>query len=536
MKRYYISAFITATVIFTFNSLTVMADGVEVVRDIDKQSFTLSGISEPLSVIRAVVVSPGNEYSDLKGAENPFDIVKYQTEFDAGEDGSFTFEVELNSQSGVYTAYIAIGDTLSEVNLEYVNSEGYSDLIKALNVADDIKAFIDQNREGLGFFLSLYDEVNKDKVCDMIKKKMPLSENDIKECIDVFNSSVIAQAINEGKADGVKDYSDKLTILSENSEVGVWYSKVNPTDVDLKIKKDFNSIDEFYSALTEAVVLSVIKTPDGYLNVKKVISDFKKEIGISSQSKEDRIYKDLAGKSFDSYSELKSEYQKLLKKYSANGGGSSSGGGGGGGNSGTGTVKHPTVEKETLTPIPKKHFSDMDGALWASEACEFLAEKGILSGKSDGVFAPNDKITREEFVTIIARAFSLKKYTDNNSFSDLTENDWCYEYVLAANQNGVIQGVTENSFGKGMNITRQDMATILYRVIGLNGLNNDIQTNNVTFTDESEISDYAKEAVSYLASAGIINGMDDGSFCGRDNASRAQAAQMIYKVLKSMEG
>lgn len=535
MKRYYISAFITATVIFTFNSLTVMADGVEVVRDIDKQSFTLSGISEPLSVIRAVVVSPGNEYSDLKGAENPFDIVKYQTEFDAGEDGSFTFEVELNSQSGVYTAYIAIGDTLSEVNLEYVNPVGYSHVINALNGSADIEDYIAQNRNELGFFLSLYDEVNKEKVCDMIKNKMPLPENDIEKCIDIFNSSVIAEAINEGKADGVRDYSDKLIILSESSEVGKWYNKLKPTDVDSKLKKDFNNVNDFNSALTEAIVLSVIKTPDGYLNVKKVISDFKTEIGISSPSSDDRIYKDLAGKSFSSYSDLKAEYQKLLKKYSDSGSSNSSGGGGGG-NSGTGTVKHPTVEKETLTPIPKKHFSDMDGALWASEACEFLAEKGILSGKSDGVFAPNDKITREEFVTIIARAFSLKKYTDNNSFSDLTENDWCYEYVLAANQNGVIQGVTENSFGKGMNITRQDMATILYRVIGLNGLNNDIQTNNVTFTDESKISDYAKEAVSYLASAGIINGMDDGSFCGRDNASRAQAAQMIYKVLKSMEG
>ena len=214
MKRYYISAFITATVIFTFNSLTVMADGVEVVRDIDKQSFTLSGISEPLSVIRAVVVSPGNEYSDLKGAENPFDIVKYQTEFDAGEDGSFTFEVELNSQSGVYTAYIAIGDTLSEVNLEYVNPAGYSHVINALNGSADIEDYIAQNRNELGFFLSLYDEVNKEKVCDMIKNKMPLPENDIEKCIDIFNSSVIAEAINEGKADGVRDYSDKLIILS----------------------------------------------------------------------------------------------------------------------------------------------------------------------------------------------------------------------------------------------------------------------------------------------------------------------------------
>jgi len=353
----------------------------------------------------------------------------------------------------------------------------------------------------------------------------------------------VLTAVSEGKISGVKEYSDKLEILSGVSLTGEWYKTVNANDVDTKLKKGFNSIEEFNSSLCEAIVLSVVKTPNGYLNVKKVISDFKAQIGITSLLNDDRIYKELAGKSFNSYVELKNEYQRLSGKYTAGNSSSGSGGGGGGASGGGGAngggadiAALPSVPKESTTPIKKKHFSDMENASWAEEACEYLAEKEILSGKSEGVFAPLDLITREEFVAIIVRAFKFEKYADNNMFSDLSESDWCYGYVLAANQNGIINGVTENSFGKGMNISRQDMATILYRVMTVKGVEQGETVNSVNFSDEENIADYAKEAVEFLSSRGIINGMNDGSFCGEDNAQRAQAAQMIYKVLKSMEG
>jgi len=543
MKKCFINAFIIASVVFAFNTLSATADGIEVVRDVDNQIFTISGMSEPFSVIRAIVTAPGKEHSDAGNALNPFDVVKYQTELDAGEDGKFSFDVELSSQSGVYTAYIAIGDTIEEVELEYVNPTNYGDLIKGLNSASDVEDYINQNRDGLGFFLDLYDSVNKSTVCSIIEKEIPLSESDIKKCVDIFNSAVVLTAVSEGKISGVKEYSDKLEILSGVSLTGEWYKTVNANDVDTKLKKGFNSIEEFNSSLCEAIVLSVVKTPNGYLNVKKVISDFKAQIGITSLLNDDRIYKELAGKSFNSYVELKNEYQRLSGKYTAGNSSSGSGGGGGGASGGGGAngggadiAALPSVPKESTTPIKKKHFSDMENASWAEEACEYLAEKEILSGKSEGVFAPLDLITREEFVAIIVRAFKFEKYADNNMFSDLSESDWCYGYVLAANQNGIINGVTENSFGKGMNISRQDMATILYRVMTVKGVEQGETVNSVNFSDEENIADYAKEAVEFLSSRGIINGMNDGSFCGEDNAQRAQAAQMIYKVLKSMEG
>ena len=80
------------------------------------------------------------------------------------------------------------------------------------------------------------------------------------------------------------------------------------------------------------------------------------------------------------------------------------------------------------------------------------------------------------------------------------------------------------------------MATILYRVISKKELNLAKVRDDFSFKDADSIPDYAKEAVSYLTTRGIVSGMEDGSFSGRESASRAQAAQMIYNVLKSMEG
>ena len=79
------------------------------------------------------------------------------------------------------------------------------------------------------------------------------------------------------------------------------------------------------------------------------------------------------------------------------------------------------------------------------------------------------------------------------------------------------------------------MAVILNRVITAKGVDVGDESQTVSFTDENSISDYAKDAVKYLSSRQIINGMGNGTFSGRENASRAQAAQMIYNLLEKME-
>ena len=102
---------------------------------------------------------------------------------------------------------------------------------------------------------------------------------------------------------------------------------------------------------------------------------------------------------------------------------------------------------------------------------------------------------------------------------------------MAASQHSIVSGVSKNKFGSGALITRQDMSVILYRVAKAKEINIKEVNEAVEFADNSQIAEYAKEAVSALQTGGIVSGMSDGSFAPGNSATRAQAAVMIYKLL-----
>ena len=113
------------------------------------------------------------------------------------------------------------------------------------------------------------------------------------------------------------------------------------------------------------------------------------------------------------------------------------------------------------------------------------------------------------------------------SFEDVPEDSWYYGYVAKANELGIVNGISNEKFGTGQPITRGDMAVILDRAFDLAADPN----NEVSFEDENEIPDYAADSVKTLSSLGIINGFDDGCFRPAEQASRAQAAVVIYNIL-----
>ena len=113
-------------------------------------------------------------------------------------------------------------------------------------------------------------------------------------------------------------------------------------------------------------------------------------------------------------------------------------------------------------------------------------------------------------------------------FSDVNEGDWYYSFIAAAYNNGIINGYDNGTFGVNDNITRQDMAVIIYRAAERAGISFDAVNEEITFEDGAEIADYARDAVRTLQTAGIINGISDTEFAPGMNATRAQAAKMIY--------
>ena len=246
------------------------------------------------------------------------------------------------------------------------------------------------------------------------------------------------------------------------------------------------------------------------------------------------------GAGADTYKTLKSkqilDYTKLpdaIKAAYSSGSGSDGGTGGGGGSSSGGTSvgksNSPSGVISGGTTAQTPTFDDLDGAEWAREAIEALAARNIVSGRENGKFAPNDNLTRAEFVKLIVDAFGIKDTAAAAEFSDVPAGSWSYVYVASAKKAGIVSGLSDTVFGASEPISRQDMAVILLRIADFKGIS--LGGNAAEFTDNADISDYAKDAVAALAGAGVISGMGDGSFMPASNVTRAQGARVIWSML-----
>ena len=221
---------------------------------------------------------------------------------------------------------------------------------------------------------------------------------------------------------------------------------------------------------------------------------------------------------------------KKLKSESGSSSGSSSGG--------SSSKKKPSggfsaqvapVIQPAPAPQAKPAFDDIASVEWAAEAITSLNEKHIINGKEDRKFYPNDNITREEFVKILVLAFNAYSSDAVCSFEDVSSNDWFAPYVASAYKAGFVTGVSDVEFGVGIPVTRQDAATMIYRLIKAD----DADKGDLSaYTDRDEIALYAKDAVASLSKLGIVNGMSDAKFCPKNYCTRAQAAKMIYETLR----
>lgn len=164
----------------------------------------------------------------------------------------------------------------------------------------------------------------------------------------------------------------------------------------------------------------------------------------------------------------------------------------------------------------KVFFKDMDGYAWASEGVLGLAAREIIDGRSEGYYVPEGQVTRAEFVKLLVQLFDLTDATATAAFSDVVE---------------------DGTFGVNDEISREDMAVLIFRMSKLLGIANGtpINTNNMTtrFQDLDVSSDYARDAVSALQQSGLMNGTNEGYFAPKNPSTRAQAATLLYRLFQS---
>ncbi len=189
-------------------------------------------------------------------------------------------------------------------------------------------------------------------------------------------------------------------------------------------------------------------------------------------------------------------------------------------------------DDNTLLVVPglngsAPHFEDLGTVPWAEEAINALAAKGIINGRSETIFDPDSNITRAEYCQILVGAIGRTSEYADSSFLDVPTDAWFYHAVAVASKLGIVEGYGDGNFGPYNLITRQDMALMTMKAAQVFGKPL-TAVRAMAFADADQVSDYAATAVQTLADAGIINGVSDTEFAPKANATRAQAAKILY--------
>lgn len=325
----------------------------------------------------------------------------------------------------------------------------------------------------------------------------------------------------------VKDtapYEDYLTLSDEAKAKAIGLlQKALPEDDE-----------EYLAEFTEAVLLALISDTEGAAEVAEILTEYKDVFGDKIDAYYDlkdtySVDRKIAGEDYTLLTDLIADINSAIN--GSDGGG---GGGGGGSRSGASYVGSTSTIKvgETAQPVI---FSDLGDAAWAQDAVLYLYNSGIVNGKGDGAFAPNDPVLREEFVKMLTLAFDSAKDGAELPFTDVVSGSWYVPYISSAYEEGMVKGISETEFGIGQRITREDMAVMVYRYLTAEGA--DFSGASIMpFADKATVSEYARDAVAALSYASIVNGMSDGTFMPKETCNRAQAAQIIYNALKYIGG
>lgn len=182
-------------------------------------------------------------------------------------------------------------------------------------------------------------------------------------------------------------------------------------------------------------------------------------------------------------------------------------------------------------------ISDIDKCSdYAKASIQSLVEKNIISGDQNSNFHPHDTLKRDEFVKLLVKALNIDTTNVPNvqTFTDVPKTHWAFPYVEAAYLKGIIKGTSNNLFGADVKCTREQMAAMFVRSMGLNddnikGIQDYYYTNRLN--DSDNISVWAKDYVEFAMTAGLMNGTGGGNFGAGQFAQREQAAVLTDRFL-----
>lgn len=174
-----------------------------------------------------------------------------------------------------------------------------------------------------------------------------------------------------------------------------------------------------------------------------------------------------------------------------------------------------------------KQFADVPAGHWSEDAVSFVTARELFNGVSDSAFAPDRGMTRGMLVKVLHNLENNPERAYQPAFADVTSDTWCAESIQWATENGIVSGYKNGQFGPNDAITREQLAVILYRYMGMPAHS----YAELTFVDADQLNAFAKEAMMWAVEAGIISGKSDNCLHPQDTATRVQVATMLMRLV-----
>lgn len=474
----------------------------------------------------------------------------------SGENGGYEFKTTIKEQD--YGRYdIAVGGYDFGENLNsfiyYISPEECSAIIEKINTViaeDEVREVYDK----FNIIDSLLDSLSEKNLAELINSDLTVIEhNDTEAAKALLKKLMLIEAYNENNSEftsntGKIKYEDELELKNIDENGVTIYSLYSSLLNEEGLKKlyerlsgkNIKSAEAFDKIFKEEVMLCAVAFPNvgGSAYIDEILTEENMNAaGIDGakylskdKSQKNKTKENITKKLFENISALETEINKNVTTGGMGGGGSSSFSGSSGSGMVINTNNTNILDSQTIKPVQELKFTDISGEHWAYKYIYALNEINVINGIDETHFNPDGTVTREQLVKMLCEALNLKKGEKDVQFEDVKEGSWYERYIHVAASQSIINGVGNNLFGVGQPVTREDLCVMV-----MNAMKPETTESQVSFADESEISDYAKEAVATLSLFKVISGFEDGTFRPKANCTRAQAAKIIYEIMKIKE-
>lgn len=484
-----------------------------------------------------------------------------------------SFYIPSDSADSSYSVYVSADYVNAEYsfNFDYVGAAGRLAAMQAVNDgvedgATALSAAIKANLSALGInsadYLSLSPEaqlllatklktfgsytlpqtVETAEEIETLTKAVQSFAGHYNECFMIAQASDIATADDLARflsvyAENQKLFTEEISTAYSEETMSVYFKEAQSyTGLCAKVAAAAKSSDDaksFKDAMLRAGIVTLLEE-GRYTKLQEIVEALPELFDKIDRTAYARVnknnlpkmYQTLTDNSYASIDDFATALNSAVKTALTGSSGSSGSKGSSGGGGNSSKKAEVVVGTNVITAVTQKGFEDLTNYAWAETAINALADKGIIAGRSVNTFDPSAQVTRAEFVKMIVGALQIPSADYDGRFKDVSADDWFAPYVAAAAAADIAEG-NGDTFDPNACITREDMTVLLFRALKFESADDE----RAVFYDTDEISGYAIKAVYALYKQGIVSGVGEGYFAPKKPASRAEAAQMIYKAL-----